>query len=83
MDLFTISGKISTKMATETSKQLVAELENALYEMTHGYTQNQQGMPDFYRGVAAKFRRIIKQIEGYDRWALEDAEVWEKDIAPK
>jgi len=68
---------------TDTSKQLVADLENALYEMTHGFTDNQQGMPDFYRGVAAKFRNIIKQIEGYERWALEDAKVWETDITPK
>jgi hypothetical protein len=51
--------------------------------MTHGYTENQQGMPDHYRGVAAKLRKIIKQIEGYERWALESAEAWDKDITPK
>ena len=70
-------------MATKTSQDLVAEVENALYEMTHGFTDNQHGMPDHYRGVAAKFRKIIKQIEGYERWALESAEAWDKDITPK
>jgi hypothetical protein len=82
MDLLINRKRVSTKM-TDTSKHLVSELKNALYEMTHGYTDNQQGMPDHYRGVAAKFRKIIEKIEGYERWALESAEAWDKDITPK
>jgi hypothetical protein len=82
MDLLITRKRVSTKM-TDTSAILIQDLENALYEMTHGYTDNQQGMPDHYRGVAAKLRKIIKKIEGYERWALESSEAWEKDITPK
>ena len=71
---------ILSKKMTDTSKELVDRLEKALYQFTYGFTDNQQGMPDHYRGVAAELRQIIKEIENYERWALEEVKTWERPL---
>jgi len=53
-------------------------LKEALYELMYGYTDNQQGMPNHYRQIAANLRYIQQKIKEHEKWALECAREWER-----
>jgi hypothetical protein len=53
-------------------------LQDALYELTYGFTDNQQGMSGHYRDIAAKLRYIRYKIKEHEKWALECSREWER-----
>lgn len=71
-------------MAGELPEQLyekaVADLQTA-YDELFQVTNNQQGMPDYLRGVASQFGEVKELVGKLEEYALKSATSWEKQLS--
>ena len=71
---------MSSDLPEQLYEKAVADLETAYDELFQG-TPNQQGMPDYLRGVASQFGEVKELIGKLEQYALDSARGWEKDLS--